>query len=753
MVRQTVRRLRRSPGLTITALLTFAVGIGAAAAMFSVVNAVLLEPLPYSESDRLVALTHRTDTGRGGLPASTAIYFTYRDNNKSFESVALWTAGAASVTGSGRPEEVRVLRTTFDFLPTLRVVPALGRGFTAAEDEPRGPRAVILTHGYWQRRFGGAAAVGTSLVIDGQPYSVVGVLPETFRFPRAADLLLPMQPIRAISFVGPLGENGIARLRPGVTLETANADVNRMMPILTATFPPVPGMARSTFRLQGDVQPLKTTVVGTLANVLWVLMGTVALLFAVASVNVTNLQIVRTDAREQELAVEVVLGASRARVVSSLLFESTLLGLGGGAIGLAIAAAGLPALLAIATNQLPLSVDVSISPTVMAFTVAISLVGGLLFGGVPALRYVRRLPAVSAAHSRTQTLTVSLPDSVVANFADARQRLRLLQDRLAAAPGVAKVGFASRVPLGDPGPSSSLFIETSASTAPTPRQQEIRFASPGFLESMGIRLVAGRSLNWTDQDGSRRVVLVSESMARREWGSAQAAIGKRIRMTPAEQWAEVVGVAGDVHQESLVEEPEATVYFTLGERLAQFMSRTVTFAVRSDRVGTPGFLDNLQQAVWSVAPELPLARTERMGDVWRRAMEGTTLTLVLIGITGTMAALLGLIGIYGVTSYVVAQRFREMGIRMALGAQAATLWRLLLGRVVMLVAVGVVLGVLGAVWLSRLMTPLLFGVAAVDPATYFVISALLMSTALVAGAIPALRVTSGAPLRALRTDG
>jgi len=439
--------------------------------------------------------------------------------------------------------------------------------------------------------------------------------------------------------------------------------------------------------------------------------------------------------------------------VSSLLFESTLLGLGGGAIGLAIAAAGLPALLAIATNQLPLSVDVSISPTVMAFTVAISLVGGLLFGGVPALRYVRRLPAVSAAHSRTQTLTVSLPDSVVANFADARQRLRLLQDRLAAAPGVAKVGFASRVPLGDPGPSSSLFIETSASTAPTPRQQEIRFASPGFLESMGIRLVAGRSLNWTDQDGSRRVVLVSESMARREWGSAQAAIGKRIRMTPAEQWAEVVGVAGDVHQESLVEEPEATVYFTLGERLAQFMSRTVTFAVRSDRVGTPGFLDSLQQAVWSVAPELPLARTERMGDVWRRAMEGTTLTLVLIGITGTMAALLGLIGIYGVTSHVVAQRFREMGIRMALGGQAATLWRLLLGRVVMLVAVGVVLGVLGAVWLSRLMTPLLFGVAAVDPATYFVISALLMSTALVAGAIPALRVTSGAPLRALRTDG
>jgi len=278
MVRQTVRRLRRSPGLTITALLTFAVGIGAAAAMFSVVNAVLLEPLPYSESDRRVALTHRTDTGRGGLPASTAIYFTYRDNNKSFESVALWTAGAASVTGSGRPEEVRVLRTTFDFLPTLRVVPALGRGFTAAEDEPRGPRAVILTHGYWQRRFGGAAAVGTSLVIDGQPYSVVGVLPETFRFPRAADLLLPMQPIRAISFVGPLGENGIARLRPGVTLETANADVNRMIPSVSQRFPMPPGFTQQMFddaRIGANVRPLAQDVIGDVGRVLWVVFGTV----------------------------------------------------------------------------------------------------------------------------------------------------------------------------------------------------------------------------------------------------------------------------------------------------------------------------------------------------------------------------------------------------------------------------------------------------------------------------------------------
>jgi hypothetical protein len=289
--------------------------------------------------------------------------------------------------------------------------------------------------------------------------------------------------------------------------------------------------------------------------------------------------------------------------------------------------------------------------------------------------------------------------------------------------------------------------------AQTGRQREFRFVAPGFLRSMGIRVLAGRSFDWTDQSGTRRAAMVSNSMARTEWGSAEAAIGKRIRMTPAEPWADVVGVVADVHHESLVNAPEETVYLTLGERMAAFMSRTVTFAIHSDRVGTAGFLESLHQAVWSLEPDLPLARTERMSDLRRQAMERTTLTLILIGITGAMAAMLGLVGIYGVTSYVVSQRFREMGIRMALGAQAAVLWRLLLGRVALLVTAGVALGLVAAVALSRLMAPLLFGIAAVDPTTYAVISGILMATTLTAGAIPALRVTSGAPLRALRTDG
>jgi predicted permease len=807
MVRQTVRRLRRSPSLTLTALLTLAIGISASAAMFSVINAVLLRPLPYPDSERLVALTHRFEAGgRGGLPASPALYFTYREHNRTFESVALWAPGTASVTGSVPPEEVKVLRATFEFLPTLRVVPALGRSFTAAEDQPGGPRTVIVSHGYWQRRFGGAPALGWPLIVDGQPHTVVGVLPESFRFAHAADLVLPLQPRRDVAYVGPFGDNALARLRDGVTLEAARADVNRMIPIMMETFPPVPGMNLQSFRslrLRSELQPLQSNVIGTLDDVLWVLMGTVALLFVIACVNVANLQLVRTDERQHDLAVATAIGASKARIVGDLLFENLLLGVAGGGIGLALAAAGLPVLLRMAVNQLPLPATVSIDPQVMIFTAAISLAGGLLFGAIPAVRYLWTVPTVTNAGPRTrsggrttrlvqnhllaaqvalalvllvaaglmartfqslgavetgftgaervQTLTLSLPASVVPDFAEARRRFRALQERLAGAPGVDDVSFASRVPLGATGPSGPF----RSAAIPARGAQEFRFVAPGFFRTMGIRLVAGRAFEWTDHEGVRRLAMVSESWARAMWGSAEAALGKGIRMGEAGPWVEIVGVAADVHHESLVERPEDTVYLTLGpgEQLAPFMSRTVTFVVRSDRVGTQGFVESLQRAVWSLEPNVPVAQIERMSDLRSRAMERTELTLVLIGITGSMAALLGLIGIYGVTTYVVSQRFREMGIRMALGAQAMALYRMLLTSVVLTAAVGIVLGIGLALALSRQIMPLLFGVTAMDTATYSLMSVMLLATALLAGAVAARRVTSGAPLRALRTDG
>lgn len=811
-LRQISRRLLRAPGFAVATGLTLAIGIGATVAIFSVVNGVLLKPLPFPESGRLVALTHRSAQLAGGdLPASPAIYFTYRDNNRTFQSVALWQAGTASVTGSGEPEEVRTIVTTFEFLPTLRVVPAAGRGFIEADDQPNSEPTVMLSYDYWLRRFGGAGnAIGQRLLVDGVAHTIIGVLPKDFRFlRRSAALMLPKRPVRAIAYVGPLGENGIARLRDGVTLAQADADVERMIPILMDTFPPVPGMDMKAFRnlrLHADLRLLKDTFVGDLDDVLWVLMGTIGILLAVACVNVANLHLVRTEGRGQELAIESALGASRGRIARNLLFESVLLSLVGGALGLALAAAALPTLLAAAADELPSVLRVTIDPSVIAFALASSLVSGLLFGGVSAVRYAGpRAAGMSGAAQRShtagrerhrlrsafivvqvalalillvasglmirtfqslrsvdpgfvapeqvQTFKISIPQGAVADFTRAVRMFQDMQDRLSDVAGVESVGFASRVPLGDPGPSAGFFVD--ASNLPdgvAPPQSEFRYVSPGFFETLGAPLVAGRTFEWADHLEPRRVAIVSESFARKGWGTAAGALGKRLRMTPAEPWRQIVGVVGDVHQENLDRAAPDSVYLTLGDTLAQYQSRTVTFVVRSGRVGTPGFIADLKRAVWSVDPSLPLAGVQTLGQLYDQSTARTALTLTLLAITGGMALVLGLVGIYGVISYMLAQRTREIGVRIALGAQSAALNRMLLGQVLALVLVGVVLGLGGAAGLSRLMRSLLFGVSALDPATYILVAAVLIATAAVAAYLPARRAMRIDPMQALREE-
>lgn len=810
MVRQTLRKLRRSPAFTLTSILVLAIGIGATSAIFSVVYGVLIQPLPYPQPERLVALTHRSEnTGQARLPASTAIYFTYRDHNRSFESVALWTTDTATITGTGSPEEVRALETTFEFLPMLGVTPEAGRFFASSDDQPGSPRTVVLSHGYWQRRFGGADVLGRSMTVDGVPHEVIGVLPQSFRFLRQdADVLLPLQPDRAISFVGPLGENGIARLRPDVTIADASADIERMMPILTSTFPPVPGMDirdSQNLRLHPDLRSLKEATVGDLRNVLWLLMGTMAMLLLLACANVANLQLVRTESRSHEFAVQAALGASRSRIALELLAENTVMALIAGVLGLGLASVALPPLVAMAAGQLPGAVEIRIGWAVILFTVGVSILSGLVFGLAAALKHAR--PAVSPTlgasgrslsvsresqrirsalvvaqvalalvllvaaglmirtfqslrnveagfqpSAKILTVGISIPEGSTRDFRVAVRKFHDIQDRLAASAGVDAVGFASRVPLGNNGPSAGFFIEHKTPAGAAPPQQEFRYVSPDFFKTIGARLVAGRDFNWTDHHERRRVAMVSERMARREWESASAALGKRIRMTPAEPWREIVGVVGDIHHESLVEPAPDSVYLTLGEPLAQYMSRTITFVIRSSRVGTQAFLEELQKSVWSVDATLPLANVQTMADYYRREMERTALTLLLLGVTGGMALLLGLVGIYGVISYVVSLRTREIGIRLALGARTAVLQRMLMGRVVALVLVGLALGLAGAAMLARLMESLVFGVTPHDPVTYAQVSAILGLTAICAGYLPARRITRIDPTSALRAE-
>jgi predicted permease len=761
-LRYAARMLRRTPGFTFVCVATMGVAIGATTAIFSVVNGILIKPLPFPGSDRLIALVHQAPgVNRSEMAASPAIYFTYREHNQTFESVALWYSSTASVSGGAGPEEVRRLQSTHELLPLLRVQPLIGRTFSEADDRPGSPRTVILSYGYWQRHFGGAAAVlGDTLVIDGAPHEIVGVLPRTFRFlQQQEEILTPARPDRARAFIPSTGERGVARLKDGVTLDQASADVARMIPILIDSFPTIPGLTKAgvvSMRLGPNLRWLKDDIIGDLDDVLWVLMGTMGMLLLVAGANVANLHLARTEARGPELAIRVALGAGWRTIASSLLVESTLLGLMGGVAGLALALTTLPVLLFIAAQELPSLLEITIDPAVLAFTLAISVGSGLLFGLIPVAKYAgpkvpgmlsgaRRSHTVSrerhrARHSlivmqvalalvllvasglmmrtfqalrdvdpgftdpaQIQTLHLSISPATVPGFDRVIRVQNEISDRLSAIAGVESVAFSSRsLPLTASGPSGPFSLEDKPGGAPL--EIEFRYTSPNFFRTLGTRLVAGRDFEWTDRSGTRHVAIVSETLARREWGSPAAAIGKRLRRSERNPWLEVIGVAGDIRHRGLDHPVPDTVYLTSSETLAPYMSRDAYFFIRSERVGTAGFFDEIQRAIWSVNSSVPLGRVQTMGEVYQRSTARVSLTLVLLSITGAMALALGLLGIYGVISYSVTQRTREMGLRMALGARNAALTRMLLRQMLRVVAVGVALGLAGAALLTRLNT-------------------------------------------------
>jgi putative ABC transport system permease protein len=806
-LRQTLRRLRNAPGFTLTTLLTLAIGIGATTAIFSVVNGILLKPLPFAEPDRLIQVGHRSkDIAVFDLSASPALYLTYRDNNRTFESIALWWNSTSTVTGAGDPEEPTSLHVTNEFLPTLRVAPLLGRSFAPADDELGAPPTVMLSYGYWQRRFGGTADVlGTSVTIGGAPHTVIGVLPQSFRFvQQPAEILVPAgQFVRQSAVYGPMGERAIARLKPGVTLADVAADMERMLPIAIEKYPyrgaAAAGPAAAPY--EPFPRPLKQYFVGDLGNVLWVLMGTIGMLLAIACANVANLQLARTESRGSELAIRAALGASRGSLARNVLAESTLLGVAGGALGVALAVVALPGFLALAGNQLPTVLAIGIDPLVLAFAAAVSIASGLLFGCVPAFKYgvaraagalggrahsasrerhrarsslvvvqvalalvllvaaglmirtfdaLRRVEPGFADGDRIQTFLLTMPGTMPIDRV--QQTQRAIQERVLRLPGVESVGFQSVLPLSG-GPSAVVRLEDRPVPEGSPlTQTEFRFTSPAFVETLRTPLVAGRTMTWADLDGDRQVALVSESLARSQYGSPEAALGKRLRILPGAPWQEVIGVLGNVHYDGLDGAAQDTAYLSLEDPMGQWVTRRMSFAVRSERVGTTGFTQELQQAVWSVDPSLPLAALETMDDIYARSLTRTSLTLTLLGIAGAMALALGLVGVYGVLSYMLAQRTREIGIRIALGAQNAAIKRLLLGQVLGLVGIGVALGLGGAAALTRFMESLLFGVKALDLETYALGAVALLAAAALAAYLPARRATRIDPMQALRAE-
>ncbi len=828
-----LRALRRAPTFTAVALLTLAIGIGANTAVFSVVNSVLLNPLRYPKAEELVALRQIAPGAAGlanfidGLRLSPSMYFTYAEQNRTFQSLGVWVTGTANVTGLAEPEQVRTVSISDGVLQVLSVPPAAGRWLSQADQVSRGPdpgsffsgrsTTVILSYGYWQRHFGGdKSAIGRNITVDSRPREIVGVMPQGFRVVNAEfDLIVPLAFDRGRTILGGFQFQGIGRLKPGVPIAQANADLARLVPIWMDSWTNGAGSngrVLETWRITPDIRPLKQQVVGNVSDVLWVVMATIAVVMLIACANVTNLLLVRAESRQQELAVRAALGAGWGRIVRGLLVESSMLGLMGGALGVVLADAGLRVLVAMSPANLPRLSEISLDTRALGFTAVLSLLSGFLLGLIPALKYAGprislalrsagRTASVSRERHRArnilviaqvamamvllvcsglmirtfqalrtvepgfthaeqlQTMRISIPASLVAEPERVTRIQNEISNTLEAIPGVTSVGFASEMPMEGLAPNwNAILVEGKAYAAgEIPPLRLFKYVSPEFFHTAGTRIVAGRELTWTEVYGLRPVAMVSENLARELWGTPSAAIGKRFRQSQIGPWWEVIGVLQDVRENGIQEKAPLTVYwptmmpnpFSPGET---DVWRTETFAVRSDRTGTEPFINQLRQAVWSVNSNLPVAEVRTMQEVYDQSLARTSFTLVMLSIAGLMALALGIIGIYGVMSYGVSQRRREIGIRLALGAQQAMLKRMFVRHGLALTGIGVAIGLAAAVGLTRLMSSLLFGISPLDPLTYVAVPIVLGTAAVLASYLPACRAAKVDPVEALRAE-
>jgi len=814
--RHALRRLRRAPSFTAAVLLTLALGIGANTAIFGVIDSILIRPLAYPHAEALVGVRHTAPMSPNGITSSTpSMYFTYREENRTFQQFGVWNSGGVGVTGVAEPTLLRALFVTYGLLDALDVKPLLGRWFSADDDTPGSAETVILTYGYWQRQFGGDRSVlGRAMTINSTPRTVIGVMPEDFRFQREPELILPLRFERNKVNLGTFAYQGIARLKPGVTITQANADLARMLEIWLRSWPPPRGFDRAAFqdaRYGPGIQPLKQQVVGDVGTTLWVVMGTVGLVLLIACANVANLFLVRAETRRQELAIRAALGAGWRRITQEMLVECMTLGLLGGALGMVVAYAALRILVANGPDTLPRLNEIRIDPLVLVFALGLSLLSGALFGLIPVFKYARarvgatlsgvgRTIGQSREHHRARNTLVmvqvalalvllvgsglmirtfqqlrgvqpgftdpgtvqyvhsSIPVAIATESGRVMRMWEEIRDKLAALPGVTSVGFASQAPLESLlGFRNIQFLyaeDKPLQPGQTPRGPEHRFIAPGFFRTMGTRLIAGRDFTWTDIYEQRHVAIVSENLAREWWADPRAALGKRVRENSVAPWREVVGVVEDVYDRGMhVEAPEFAYLPPLLNRSDQdFTNRVGVFAIRSGRAGTEGLLKEAQQIIWSVNGRQPVFFVNTLETLYERSMAQTSFTLVILAIAGGMALVIGIVGIYGVIAYVVSQRTREIGIRIALGAQRPLLLQVFVRQGLLLAGAGIALGLAAAAGLTHLMSSLLFGVTALDPLTYAVVSALLLVVSVLASYLPARRAMVIDPVNALRGE-
>jgi putative ABC transport system permease protein len=793
-----LRTLLAKPGFTLIAVVTLALGIGATSTIFSFVNGILLRPLPYQDSERLV-LIDETAVNRGvsSMGVSFPNFVDWREQNQVFTGVAAYDDRSFSLTGgSGEPEQLPggiVSANTFEI---LGVTPQLGRSFRPEEDGPDEADVVILSHGLWERRFGAnPGIINQSIVVNNRPRTVIGVMPLGFKFPETAELWLPLTPEVKGWTRNDHGISAVGRLKPGMSLEQAQADMSAVARRIEEQNPVTNEGAGV------NLIPLRDGLVGGYRKALLLLLGVVGLVLAVACANVANLLLARASARQRELAVRAALGASRWRVFRQLLTESLLLGAAGGALGLLLAVWGLDLLLAAIPVDLPFWMKFTLDWRVLGFAAGMSLLTSLVFGVAPALQASRidlnetlkeggrggagasrhrlrralviaevalslillisaglmmrsflRLQQVNPGLKAENVLTlrVSLPNAKYDVPEKREDFFKQLLERARALPGVESAGAISYLPLSGAGWGRSLTVE-GYPVLPVGQAPSINHCviTPDYFRAMGITLLEGRDFLDTDTRNAAKVVIVDERLAREYWPNASP-LGKRIRFGPPEDnepWHEIVGVVGEVKSDSLNRSQRKSVYLPH----AQISIGGMALAVRT-RSNPESLVTAVRSQVRELDPNQPVTAVRTMSEVLSRSVWQPRLYAILFGVFAAVALLLATVGIYGVMSYAVTQRTHEIGIRMALGAQRADVLRLVIRQGMWLALVGVGIGVLASLGLTRLMQSLLFGVGATDPVTFAGVAALLIAAALIACYIPARRATKVDPMIALRYE-
>lgn len=803
-LRVAARALARRPAYSAAATATLALGIGATVAIFTVVNAVLLRSLPYEDADRLVTINHHAPgLNLPELANSDGTITFYRREADFLEGLAAYSNQQRNLIGGTHPERVTVVAATPEIFDVLRVQPALGRPFNEADAAPGAAPVLLLTHAAWVARFGSDPAVlGRTLQLDGVSTEIVGVLPEGFGFPNPRPVAMVPLWVDPDGIFGRFGTNTVARLAPGATLEGAQARLEQLQPRLSETYELGDGfLAQAGWRV--SIIRYQDFVVGEdVSRPLWIVLGTVGFVFLIACANVANLFLVRAESRQKELAVRAAMGAGSRTLAAGFMAEALLLGAAGGGLGVLLAVGGVDLLVGRGPQELPRLSEVAVDGTVLAFAGGLSLVAVLLFGALPLLRLgagtlaallrdggrssthgrerhrtrnvlvaaqlalavillvgsglmsrsFQALRSVDAGVDPADLLTVGMSLGEGVGRPEAASFYQQVADQVAALPGVVSVGLSTFVPLG--GGSSnggSFYLESK------PRQEGelppvamYKAVGADYLPSTRQRLVEGRDLTRSDWEGGAPVALVNQSFADRYLDGN--AIGQRVKWDEEAEWATVVGVVADAREVNLRDDPGAWAYLPMlvGDWAYPALDRA-SLLVRT-QTGSTVSEAAIRDIVTRLDPSVPVTSFRSMDQIMAEEVAGTSFTMILLGIASGVALFLGSIGLFGVVSYVVAQRTREIGVRVALGARGADIRGMVLAQSGRVAVSGIVLGLLGAFALTRLMGAVLYGVSALDPLSFAAAPAILTAVVLVATWIPARKASRVDPVVALRSE-